>query len=189
MFATRINQQQAEGAIAVHHALFKGFLLRSLNQWLQPPLPPPPCTLPISLNLTPTVAWVGFTESEARQRYGNKLTTLYQSFKSLDQAQLLTAQWPTATSGSCTLLVIPDGQIVGAEIVGIRAEDLIAPIALAMQQNLPMAALAQLHPPFPSLTTQLLQSLTLQWEREHIKRRPFLFDGLELFFNWQRDWS
>ena len=182
--APLLNQRYAEAAIATHQALFRGPLPWGLKQWLNPPLPPAPHMLPAVVGITPPFAQVGFTETDARARYGDQICVLRQSFQSLDQAQLL-----NATTGFCKLFVLSNGQIVGGQIMGIQAEELIGAIALAMQQSLPIGSLVQLCPPAPSILADLLQALTLQWQRDRRQRRSLLFDWLELAFNWQRDWT
>lgn len=204
---TALNQWYSQVAIAVQSALFNkplwnnawlaNGLLRGLTPWLTSPAPVVPATLPNLINITPPLAYIGYGEAEARQRYGGsgqhdkteRLTVLRQSYESLDQAQLLGAHTPLSTMGWCKMMVLENGQIVGAYVWGVQAEEVIGAIALAMQNSIPMEELGQLGPPMPSITAELLQSLALQWKRERIKQRSLLFDWLELFFNWQRDWT
>lgn len=153
--------------------------------------------IPNIINVNPPIAYIGYSEQEARQQYGNAsqkgraegLTVLRQPYGSLDQAQLLGASFSLSTTGWCKLLVLEDGQIIGAYIWGVQAEEAIGVIALAMRHSIPMEELGQLCPPMPSITAELLQALAMQWQRERIKGRSLLFDWLELFFNWQRDWT
>ena len=202
-----LNQRYGEVAIAVHHALFdqplwsnawlSTLLLRGVKQWLNPVLPPKPEAIPTVINIHPPLAYIGYGEAEVRQRYGNswqgrkaeRFTILRQPYGAFDQAQLLGAHSPLSTTGWCKLLVLENGQIVGAYIWGVQAEEVIGVISLAMHHSIPMEELGQLCPPMPSITAEVLQGLGLQWERERIKRRSLLFDWLELFFNWQRDWT
>ena len=202
-----LNQRYAQVAIAVHHALFdrsvwsnawlSNLLLRGLKQWLRPSLPPSPPLLPSMVSFSPPLAFIGYSEAEARHRYGasvpdgrsERLTILYESYQILDQAQLLGAHYPHSMAGWCKLLVLDDGQIVGAYVWGMQAEEVIGAIALAMRQSIPLDDLGQLCLSLPSIVAELLQRLGVQWEQERVKRRSLLFDALELAFNWQRDWT
>ncbi|NEP54894.1 MAG: NAD(P)/FAD-dependent oxidoreductase, partial [Moorea sp. SIO3C2] len=194
-----LNQRYGEVETAIHHALFNGplwsnawlsnVLLRSLNAWLQPSSPPRPSALPQVINVNPPLAYIGYSSAEARQRYGDTLTILRQSYQAMDQAQLLGAHYPLSTAGWCKLLVLDNGQIVGAYIGGVQSEEVIGAIALAMHHSIPMENLGQLCPPRPSITADLLEAFRLQWERARIKRQTLLFDWLEWVLNWQRDWT
>lgn len=200
-----LNHRYGEVAIAIHHALFSQklwnqawlstLLLRGLRQWLNPALPNVPLrpnapgAIAKILHISPPLATIGFTETEALERYGRGLTILRQPYQDLDQAQLLTAHCPDATTGECKLLVRDDGQIVGAIVWGVQSEEVMGAIALAMQQSIPLGELTQVCPPIPSITAELLQKLGMQWERHRLNKSPLLFDWLEMVFNWQRDWT
>ncbi|NEQ98875.1 MAG: NAD(P)/FAD-dependent oxidoreductase [Cyanothece sp. SIO2G6] len=186
---TQANHRQAEVAIALRHALFRGLLLPSLKAGLSLPPLVSPQALPVMVNTHPPAAWMGWTEPEARQRYGDRLQILYQSFQHLPQAQRLSAYIPHATAGFCKLIVLDNGQIVGVHIVGIQAEELVNLMAIAMHQSLPIDDLTPLYPPTPSLTADVLQGLLEQWNRDRPRRQPRLVGWLELAFNWQRDWT
>ncbi|MEB3231925.1 MAG: FAD-dependent oxidoreductase, partial [Leptolyngbyaceae bacterium] len=172
------HHYQAEGAIALRHALFQGPLLHTLKAGLSlPPLANPP-TLPVIVNTHPPAAWMGWSEQEARRRYGDRIRILYQPFQSLPQAQAFSAYIPHATAGFGKLIVLDNGQIVGVQIVGIQAEELVNVVAIAMHQSVPMDDLSQLYPPNPSLTADILREWVAQWERDRPNRQPRLSDWL-----------
>jgi pyruvate/2-oxoglutarate dehydrogenase complex dihydrolipoamide dehydrogenase (E3) component len=131
----------------------------------------------------PPLARVGQTETAALQRYGNDVIILRQSFKTLTKAQL-----QDETTGFCKLLVHRNGELLGAHIVGLQAEELISTIALAMQQKLKIQAIASLVLPSSSLAA-ILQQTAAEWQRLRLQKNTRLQDFLEGFFNWRRSVS
>jgi pyruvate/2-oxoglutarate dehydrogenase complex dihydrolipoamide dehydrogenase (E3) component len=63
---------------------------------------------------------------------------------------------PTSTEGKTEglikLLVDPQGTILGGHILGTRADDLLAPIVLAMHASLPVQTLASTMLPYPTVS-------------------------------------
>lgn len=59
------------------------------------------------------------------------------------------------TKGMVKLLSAPDGTLLGGHILGERADDLIAPLVLAMRHGLPVGALADTIFPYPTRSEAL----------------------------------
>lgn len=94
----------------------------------------------------PELAHVGLTESEARRRYG-RIEILRWPFSENDRAQT-----ERATRGLVKVLATRRGRIVGADILGREAGELIAPFALAVAQKMSVRAFASAVFPYPTLS-------------------------------------
>ena len=114
-------------------------------------------TIPRVIYGDPELARIGLTEPQAVQQFGKDVWILRQSFKTLTQAQIR-----DETSGFCKLIVRRNGVILGAHLVGKNASELISPIALSMQQNLKITAIADLVLPTPTLG-EVIQKTAAEW--------------------------
>jgi len=94
----------------------------------------------------PPLAHVGKTEEELREA-GVEYKIGRMQFKEVERA---IAQ--DETEGLVKLLVDTQGKILGGHILGSRADDLLAPIVVAMQAGLPVQALASTILPYPTLS-------------------------------------
>jgi pyruvate/2-oxoglutarate dehydrogenase complex dihydrolipoamide dehydrogenase (E3) component len=101
----------------------------------------------------PPLARVGFTVTQARQKYGNDVLVLQQYFKTLAVAQMRDEM-----TGVCQIVVRRNGTILGAAIIGSQAGELINIIALAIAQQLKIDAIAHLIPVYPSWGEILAQT-------------------------------
>ena len=90
--------------------------------------------LPWAIFTQPSLARVGMTENQARQRYGEQLTIVRQYGKKTTQAQI-----SGNTTGLCKFLIRPNGEIVGAHLVGENAAELVSAIALFMKYKLKLS--------------------------------------------------
>lgn len=115
-------------------------------------------TLPSVVYGDPELASIGLTEPQAVQQYGKAVWILRQSFQTLAQTQI-----QGETSGVCKLIVRRNGEILGAHLVGKNASEWIAPIALAMQQNLKITAIADLVLP-ASAGGEVVQQAAAEWQ-------------------------
>jgi pyruvate/2-oxoglutarate dehydrogenase complex dihydrolipoamide dehydrogenase (E3) component len=135
--------------------------------------------IPWTVFTQPELARVGLTEHQAQQQFGQEIQVLRQFSKMLSNAQL-----QGELTGFCKLIVRRNGKILGAHLVGPTASEMIAAIALAMQQNLSVQALAQIGAIAPSWS-ELLQQTAAQWQ----DRSSFQQELLEGWFNLRRSWS
>jgi pyruvate/2-oxoglutarate dehydrogenase complex dihydrolipoamide dehydrogenase (E3) component len=134
-------------------------------------------SVPWAIFSAPQLARVGLTEAQAKRNYGNTVVVLRQYFKSVAAAQL-----SGETTGICKLILLENGVILGAAVVGTQAVEVINVVALAIAQNLKVDALIDLVPIYPSLS-EILDQLAVAWKRQRIHRNIKLRNFLESFFN------
>ncbi len=94
----------------------------------------------------PPLAHVGKTEEELREA-GVEYKVGRMQFKEVERA---IAQ--DETEGLVKILVDAQGKILGGHILGSRADDLLAPLVVAMQAGLSVHALASTILPYPTLS-------------------------------------
>jgi dihydrolipoamide dehydrogenase len=89
----------------------------------------------------PEVASVGLTEEQAREKYGDAVTTLTYDLAGNGKSQIL------QTSGAVKLVAQKDGPVVGVHIVGSRVGELLAEAQLIYNwEALPAEVAALIHP-------------------------------------------
>ncbi len=94
----------------------------------------------------PEIAGVGLTEEQARERHGEVRVGTF-PFAAIGRAHIL-----NETQGVVKLIAGADGTLLGAHILGPRASDLIAELALALHLNATAADVANTihaHPTLP----------------------------------------
>ncbi|MEA5619162.1 NAD(P)/FAD-dependent oxidoreductase [Cronbergia sp. UHCC 0137] len=161
-----------EANIAVKNALFFSRLLVNYR------------CIPWGINSQPMVAQVGLTEIQARGRYGkNKVLVLRKYFKTS-----IAAQVQGEITGICKLIVLENGEILGASILGQEAQELINLVALIMSKNIKVESLGDLAVMYPSFSDILVQTAR-EWGKQRLNRNHFLQDFLEGFFDFRRDWN
>jgi pyruvate/2-oxoglutarate dehydrogenase complex dihydrolipoamide dehydrogenase (E3) component len=106
--------------------------------------------LPWAVYTDPPLARVGMTIDAATSSRRRDLVILKQYLKTCPQAII-----DNITSGLCQIIVTHKGQILGAEIVGENAPELIQILALAIQQKLKIAELTA----FPCLSPSYAESI------------------------------
>ena len=93
----------------------------------------------------PTLAHVGLTESEARERFGSRIGVYRYSLSDLDRA--ITDR---ARTGMVKLITDSRGRLLGGHILGNHADALIHQIALAMYAGVKIGALSQMVHAYPT---------------------------------------
>ncbi len=106
----------------------------------------------------PEVARVGLTEAEATAR-GERVEVFRAEFADLDRAIV-----DGATAGFAKIVVRRDGRILGATIVGRGAGELIMEIVLAMRFGVPLARLADVIHPYPTMS-EIVRAAANAWYR------------------------
>jgi pyruvate/2-oxoglutarate dehydrogenase complex dihydrolipoamide dehydrogenase (E3) component len=101
--------------------------------------------LPWVTYTNPELAHVGLTESQAREAHKD-VKTLTWGFDENDRAQT-----ERETEGKVKVLILPNGRILGASIVGPHAGELIQVWCLAISQKLKIGAIASMIAPYPTL--------------------------------------
>lgn len=140
-------------------------------------------SIPWALFSDPQLARVGLTEAQAKRRYTHDVVVLRQYFKTVAAAQLR-----VETIGVCKLVVLRNGEILGATLVGSQAGELINVIALAISQRLKVSAIAKLAPVYPSLS-EIIEQTAAAWNQQRLGSNTHLQNFLEGFFNFHRSWS
>ncbi|HEX6556839.1 MAG TPA: dihydrolipoyl dehydrogenase [Ktedonobacteraceae bacterium] len=101
-------------------------------------------SVPFTVFTEPEAAWVGLTEQQARDRYGCIEIANY------DYAVEPRAQIFDETHGFIRLIFASQtSRLLGAQIVGLDAAQVIAPLALAVSQGLGATALTEVVFPHP----------------------------------------
>jgi dihydrolipoamide dehydrogenase len=100
------------------------------------------------------VAWIGLTEAQARDRYGEDLRVGRFPFTASGKA--LAAAHP---AGFVKILAEPRyGQIVGAHVVGQGATELVAEVGLAMTLEATTSEIAATCHAHPTLSEAILEA-------------------------------
>lgn len=106
-----------------------------------------PSVIPNCIFTLPEIAGVGLTEEQARERHGDAVRTGVFPFAALGRAQIL-----GETAGVVKLISGEGGKLLGAHILGPRASDLIAELALGLHMGATAADVAHTihaHPTLP----------------------------------------
>lgn len=104
-----------------------------------------PAAIPRLTLTDPPIAEIGLTEPMARGRFRTGFSVLRAGYAENDMARAA-----REGMGVVKLIVAGGGHILGAGIVGAGAGELAALFALAIQQKIPAAKLAELAAPYPS---------------------------------------
>ncbi len=103
-------------------------------------------SIPFTVFAEPEVAWVGLTEQQARDRHGCIEIARY------DYAVEARAQIFDEMGGFIRLIfACQTSRLVGAQVVGLDAAQIIAPLALAVNQGLGAVALTEVVFPHPMI--------------------------------------
>ena len=147
-------------------------------------------TLPWAMFTQPNLARVGLTQHQAKEQYGDDIYIVKQYFRDVTQAQIL-----ECTSGVCKLIVRENGEILGCGIVGDRAAELIATVAIMIQHKIkldrnPMRGLTSLSIPtvYPSMA-EILQHCSQNFYHQKLERNPKLLNRLRSWFSIRKSWT
>ncbi|BDI15334.1 hypothetical protein ANSO36C_11360 [Nostoc cf. commune SO-36] len=141
-------------------------------------------SIPWAMFSVPMLAQVGLTEAQAKRQFGRKeVLVLRQYFKTVAAAQLR-----DETTGICKIIVLGNGEILGASILGAEAGELINLIALAMSQKIKIKDLANLSPVYPSFS-EILEQTATEWSKQKLNSNIALQEFLEGFFHFRRNWN
>ena len=122
--------------------------------------------IPACVYTDPEIAFVGLSEAQARAA-GESVKVGTFPFSALGRAQVL-----GETAGMVKLVTDADGQLLGGTIMGPRATDLIAEVALAISQGLTAAELAHTVHAHPTLPEAVFEAaLDVDGEAVHLAPR------------------
>jgi pyruvate/2-oxoglutarate dehydrogenase complex dihydrolipoamide dehydrogenase (E3) component len=159
---------QGDVAIALRNALYLPW--RQIS-WLN---------RPAQLHTNPEFTRLGLTATQARRWYGSEATLVQVPF-----GQVLKAHWGDDITGFCRWLVHRNGQLLGAQICGPGASELMQVVALAVHQQMPIQRIDRLSALPHSLAT-LLPLLVDEWQRQRWQPGTWRRDWAENWFNWRR---
>ncbi|MBE9158021.1 NAD(P)/FAD-dependent oxidoreductase [Nodosilinea sp. LEGE 06152] len=135
---------------------------------------------PALLHTTPEYARLGLTATQAHRWYGSEAAVLQVPF-----GQLLKAHHGDDITGFCRWVVRGNGQLIGAQICGPGASELIHTLALAMQQGIALPQLERL-PTLPHSLAAILPSMVSAWQQQRWHPGTWRRDWAENWFNWRR---
>ncbi|HIK44952.1 MAG TPA: NAD(P)/FAD-dependent oxidoreductase [Leptolyngbyaceae cyanobacterium M65_K2018_010] len=132
------------------------------------------------LATVPGFARLGLTGTQAERWYGSAALVLQIPF-----GETLAAHFKADTTGFCRWVLHRDGRLLGAQICGPHAEDLIQTVGLILAQNLPLQHIHRL-PRLPQSHGEILHRMLDAWQ--HYRWRPGTWrrDWAENWFNWRR---
>lgn len=166
---SEISIAQYEAQIAVKNSLFIPFFKVKYNH------------LPSVIFTNPPLAKVGMTENQAKAYYREKVTIIQQPLTTIMQTQIL-----GESTGLCKIILHENGDILGAYIFGAEAGELINILALAIQQGIKINKLADLFPPYSSLS-KIISNTALKWRQQKWKQAKILTHWLENWLIWRRN--
>ncbi|MEH2321602.1 dihydrolipoyl dehydrogenase family protein [Nostoc sp.] len=141
-------------------------------------------SIPWAMFSVPMLAQVGLTEAQAKRQFGrDQVLILRQYFKTVAAAQLR-----DETTGMCKLIVLRNGEILGASILGSESGELINLIALTMSQKIKVKDLANLSPVYPSFS-EIIEQTAREWSKQKLNSNIALQEFLEGFFHFCRNWN
>jgi len=138
--------------------------------------------LPVSVNAAivprvtytdPEIAHIGPTESEARERYGDKFKVLRWDYANNDRLRTERRQ-----DGLLKVITDRKGRILGAGAVGPNAGEVIAFYSLAIANRLRIGAFTKAVMPYPTLN-EVTQRIAYEYYRDQLSN-PWLKRLLEL---------
>lgn len=133
LFHSAVQQSR----IAAHNILAGGQATQRMNF----------LSVPFTVFTEPEVAWVGLSEEIAKAQLGNVSVTRY-DYRTDSRAQIF-----GETNGFIKLIFnTGTSRLVGAQVAGMDAAHLIAPLALAVEQQSTGEALASVPFPHPMIT-------------------------------------
>jgi len=94
----------------------------------------------------PELGHVGLSEAAARARYGKRVKVLTADYAGNDRAQA-----EAETAGRLKLIAGPRGRLLGADVVGAQAGEIITLLSLALTKRMTMKDLAGFIAPYPTL--------------------------------------
>lgn len=103
-------------------------------------------TVPWVTYTSPELGHIGLTEAEARQAHGGRVKVLSAEYDGNDRAQA-----EGLTKGRLKLIAGPGGRLLGADIVGAQAGEILNLLSLALSKKMTMKDLAGFIAPYPTL--------------------------------------
>ncbi len=155
-------------SIAVRNALYLPY--RRLTQFHRPSLLP----------MQPALGRVGMTATQAQRWFESEALILQ-----INLGDTLATHLAGETTGLCRWVVHRDGRLLGAQIWGSYAQDLIQTVAGMMQNN------QRIHQwdrwsALPHSHSEILEQMVAAWQRQRWQPGNRRRDWAENWFNWRR---
>ena len=154
--------------IAVRNALYLPY--RRLPSFYRP------CVLP----MVPALGRVGMTAHQAQGWFGSEASVIQ-----VYLGDTLTAHLAGDTTGLCRWVVHRDGRLLGAQIWGTCAPDLIQTVATMMQNDRRIQHWDRFSA-LPHSHVDLLEQMVAAWQRQRWQPGQWRRDWAENWFNWRR---
>ncbi len=129
--------------------------------------------IPWTTYTDPELARVGWTEAEARARYGSVFVYRF-PFSAVDRAII-----DGRTEGHVKIITDARGRLLGAHVVGADAGNLLQEVVVALNAGIPVGRLAQVIHPYPSRTEGVLKAAEEYW-----RQRLFTEGGVSSLLRW-----
>ena len=154
--------------IAVRNALYLPY--RRLTQFHRPGYLP----------MQPALGRVGMTATQAQRWFGSEALVLQANL-----GETMAAHLAGDITGLCRWVVHRDGRLLGAQIWGNHAQELIQTVAGMMQRN------QRLHQwdrglALPHSHSEILEQMMALWQRQRWQPGTWRRDWAENWFNWRR---
>ena len=128
----------------------------------------------------PSLARVGLTEPQARERYGEDCMILRPSLGSISKYQYL-----GETGGFCKAIVRSNGEILGVHLICSEAGELIHPFALAIENHVKIGDAASLAT-VDGTRSQIYAQLDRVWQQHPTHLDRFIRNLLEAWLRFRR---
>jgi pyruvate/2-oxoglutarate dehydrogenase complex dihydrolipoamide dehydrogenase (E3) component len=163
-----VNLSQAEAKIAVKNALIAP--IHHINYQ----------TFPYLLTTYPPILRVGYTETQARQIYGNNLKII----KFRIQPQL--SHVPANNLATLVKIILDDNNyIVGSHFFNLENQEIITAISLIMQQNKTIKSLFK--SAFCDIySLEIIKQIYHIWRKQNLAKNQLIMNLLETLFIWKR---
>ncbi|MGF1567611.1 MAG: FAD-dependent oxidoreductase [Nodosilinea sp.] len=132
------------------------------------------------LYTAPEFARLGLTATQAQRWYGDQAQVLQISY-----GECLKSHLVGDITGFCRWVVHRDGRLLGAQICGPEARDLIQTVALLVEQNIRIQQMEH-QPVLPHSFTEMLARMVDLWQRSRWQPGTGRRDWAENWFNWRR---
>jgi len=132
------------------------------------------------LATVPAFARIGMTASQARRWYGPDAQVVQLPF-----SEAIATHLGGDITGFCRWIVHRDGRLLGAQLCGPQAKELMTTVALIVQQNLPIPQIDRLSS-LPHANSELLTGMVAAWQHQRWQPGTWRRNWAENWFNWRR---
>jgi len=128
----------------------------------------------------PPLGRLGMTAAQGKAWYGAAVTVLQAPLTGVVSSHL-----SDHTTGFCRWVVHQEGQLLGVQVIGPEADQVLATLAMTLQHRLGLPDLAQI-PRLPYSSSEILNQLLETWQQQRWQPGRWRRDWAENWFNWRR---